>query len=65
MAAVKKKAADDERKQLTLRVSPENYKRVQMARINDDLTLQRLLFTAVDDWLRRHKHESLLPEEPR
>lgn len=65
MAAAKKKTTEDGRKQLTLRVSPENYKRVQMARINDDLTLQRLLFDAVDGWLRRNKHEPLLPEEPR
>lgn len=55
----KKKAGDDERKQIPLRVSPENWKRIQLAKINSDISLQQIMFNAVDAWLRKNKYDGL------
>lgn len=62
MPAVKKKA-DEGRKQVPLRLGTANWKRVQLAKINSDLSLQELMFQAVDLWLRKNKYEGLQREE--
>jgi len=63
MVGTAKKKPEDERKQVPLRLSPENWRRIQMAKINSGQSLQDLMFQAVDAWLRKHKHEGLEPED--
>lgn len=60
----KKKAEDErERKQVTLRISQENWRRLQMARIQTGMSLQQLLWAASDAYLRKQKCEGLVPED--
>lgn len=61
--AVPKKKADDGRKQVPLRVGTPNWRRVQLAKIDSGLSLQELMYQAVDLWLRKHKYEGLQRED--
>lgn len=62
MAATKKRR-DGERRQVPLRVNPENWRRIQMAKIESDLSVQQIMFRAVDAWLRKNKLPGLESED--
>lgn len=63
MAGSSKKAPSDKRRQVPLRLGEENWRRVQMARIDSGISMQQLMFEAVDAWLRKQKREGLSKEE--
>ena len=52
-----------ERKQVPMRVSKANWKVLQLAKLNSGQSLQRILFRAVDTYLRENKLGKLAPQE--
>ncbi|MBV6855912.1 MULTISPECIES: hypothetical protein [Xanthomonas] len=49
-------------KQVSARLSMENWRKVQTARIEAGITGQALLIDALNQWLKKNKHEPLAPQ---
>lgn len=57
-----KKATKTGVKQVTVRLSMENWKKIQTARIQAGVTGQALVMDALNQWLKKNKHEPLAPQ---
>jgi len=50
-------------KQVPMRLSKENWRVMQLAKVNSGKSMQQMMFQAVDAYLRKHKLGELNPQE--
>lgn len=56
-------AEKDDFKQVPLRLKKANWRALQLAKVNSGRPMQKMLFEALSDYLRKHKLGTLEPQE--